>query len=64
MTGDRRRRLSTYLVAVQMEGMITVIEIVDDHVGDRDVVNGRDELRSLVVCRTRGRRVPQVGVQA
>lgn len=42
----------TYLVSVQMERMIPVVKIVNDHIDYRNVVDRRDELRYLVIGRS------------
>ena len=35
----------TYLLTMQMEGVVSVIQIVDNHVHDMALVDSRDELR-------------------
>lgn len=40
------------LVSVQMERMIPVVKIVNDHIDYRNVVDRRDELRYLVIGRS------------
>ena len=48
---------------MQVERMVSVIQVVDDHFDDRDVVDGRHQLRAPEVVRPRRCRVPQVAEQ-
>ena len=54
----------THLVPMQVEWMVAVVQVVDDHLHHGQVVDGRHQLRPVEVVRARRRRVAQVAEQA